>query len=134
MTVRPRTLSWVAMAIVAIGALAIGTFDDAGPRTDAERARDIASTIRCPTCRSQSVADSDAPAAKSVRTEIARRVADGQTDDEIRSYFASRFGEDVLLTPERSGLGGLVWVVPVALAVCGAAAVVAVLRQWRRTA
>jgi cytochrome c-type biogenesis protein CcmH len=129
--VRRRTISWIAMGIVAVAALSIAAVDDAGPRTNAERARDIAATMRCPTCRSQSAAESDAPAAKSMRTEIARRVAAGETDDEIRSYFASRFGQDVLLTPQRSGLGGLVWVLPVVLAVCGAAAVVVVVRRPR---
>jgi cytochrome c-type biogenesis protein CcmH len=127
-----RTLSWLLMAVVAVVALAFGTVDDGGPRTAAERARDVASTIRCPTCRSQSAADSDAPAARAIRTEIARRVGDGQSDDEIRAYFASRFGEEVLLTPERSGLGGIVWVLPVALGVCSVAAVLTVLRGASR--
>jgi cytochrome c-type biogenesis protein CcmH len=131
MSAATRRASWIAAALVVVSALVVAVVDDGGPRTAAERARDIASTIRCPTCRSQSVADSDAASATFLRNEIERRVAAGETDAEIRSYAASRFGEDVLLTPERSGLGGLVWVLPVALGVAGAGFVVLVLRRWR---
>jgi cytochrome c-type biogenesis protein CcmH len=125
-----RRASWAAILLVVVAALVVGVLDDSGRRTAAERARDIASTIRCPTCRSQSVADSEAASARALRIEIERRVTAGETDDEIRAYAASRFGEDVLLTPERSGLGGLVWVLPVAIGVAGAAFVVVVLRRW----
>lgn len=126
-----RKVSWLVMAVVVIAGLAIGVTDDDGPRTSAERAHDLASTVRCPTCRSQSAADSDAPAAKAVRLEIARRIDGGQTDAEIRSYLVSRFGEDILLTPSRSGIAGLVWVLPVVVFVVGVGTVVLVLRRWQ---
>ena len=65
---------WIAMAIVVLGALAIGTFGQSEP-TDAERAQHLAETIRCPSCRSQAVASSDTPASKAVRDLIADRIA-----------------------------------------------------------
>jgi cytochrome c-type biogenesis protein CcmH len=127
-----KRLSWVLMVAVLLGALAVGTSADGGPRTNAERVQAIGQTIRCPTCRSQSAAESDAPAAKSIRVDISRRVDAGQTDDQIRTYFAGRFGEDILLTPSRSGITGLVWALPVAALVIALFGVGAAFVRWRR--
>src|SRR5690606_29052673 len=106
--------------------------DEGAPRTDEERVQDIASTLKCPTCRSQSVAGSDSPAARAIRTEIARRVQDGQSSDQIRSAIEGTF-DDVQLVPGRSGVEGLVWVLPVVALVLGLAGVAAAFARWRRT-
>jgi cytochrome c-type biogenesis protein CcmH len=122
------------MAVVAATALFVGTVAGRDDPTPAERARSIAVTIKCPTCRSQSVAESDAPAAEFIREDIAKRIADGQSDAEIRDYFASRYGEDILLTPPRTGMSALVWVLPVVVLVGAVAGLVATFRRWRRWA
>ncbi len=129
-----KRLSWVVMAAVLLGALVAGASSDSGPGTNAERVRAIGETIKCPTCRSQSVAESDAPAAKGIRLEIARRVDAGQTDAQIRDYISGQFGEDLLLTPSRSGLTGLVWGLPVAALVLALAGLAAAFSRWRTRA
>lgn len=129
-----RTLSYVAMAVIAAVALAVGTLDEGSARTVEERVQDVASTIRCPQCRSQSAADSDASTAQAVRAEIAERIDAGQTDDEIRAYFASAYGDEILLTPPRTGVGALVWVVPVVVFVVGGAGLAFAFRRWKRWA
>lgn len=121
---------WLVLVAVLAGALAVAAFGDTGPQTSAERARDLAEQIKCPTCQGQSVADSNATAARSIRTEIARRIEAGQSDDEIRSYIVGLY-PDSDLTPPRSGVGGLVWFLPVALFVCAVGGLVAVFRSWR---
>ena len=100
---------WLVLAALLAGALVVATVGDPGPRTTAERARGVAESIKCPTCQGQSVADSSAPAARAIRTEIARRIEAGETDDEIRDYIAGIYGEENLLTPPRDGVAGLVW-------------------------
>jgi cytochrome c-type biogenesis protein CcmH len=127
-----RLVSWVAIAIIAVGSLAYGTIDGRPSDDTADRVHAIASTIRCPQCRSQSAADSDASTAKAVRTEIAERVEAGQSASEIRAYFASRYGDEILLTPPASGLGSLVWVLPVAAFVSAAGGLALAFRRWRR--
>ena len=127
---RARTVSWLALAVVAAAALAIGARGGGAP-TDAERAHAIATSIRCPTCRSQSMADSDAPAAKAGREEILRRVKAGQSDAEIRAYFVGRYGESILLAPPRNGLSGLVWVLPVLAIAAAAVGLALAFRRWR---
>ena len=124
-------LTWALMAAILVTVLFIGAVGDSGPRSNAERGRDLAATIKCPTCRSQSAADSDAAAARAIRTEIARRIDAGESNEEIRAYFAERYGQEVLLTPSGSGLTGLVWGLPVAALVASMIGLGLVLRKWQ---
>lgn len=128
---RGRLAGWVAMAALLVGALVVGVTDGQGPQTPGERARDLAASVACPTCDGQSVAGSDARAARNVRTFIDERIAEGDTDDQIRDTLAARYGEQILLTPGRSGVAGLVWVLPVAALVAALAGVVLAFRRWR---
>ncbi len=121
---------WLLLVALLVGGLAVATVGDTGPQTSAERARGLAEGIKCPTCQGQSVADSDATAARSIRTEIARRLEEGQTDDEIRDYIGGLY-PDSSLTPPRTGVAGLVWFLPVALFVGAVGGLVAVFRSWR---
>lgn len=127
-----RRWSWLVIAALVLVSLVRAGVSDGAPRTDEERVRDIAATIKCPTCRSQSVAGSDSAAARAIRSEITRRVDDGESADEIRGAIAATYGDDVLLTPGRSGLEGAVWVLPVIALVLGLAGVSAAFARWRR--
>jgi len=127
-----RRISWAVLAVVAVGALAFGTVDDRPARATEDRVEQIARTIRCPQCRSQSAADSDAPTAQAVRAEIFERLEAGESAGEIRAYFASTYGDEILLTPPSTGAGSLVWVLPVVAFVCGAAGLAYAFVRWRR--
>lgn len=126
-----RLVGWVALAVLLIGALFVGVTDTGGERSPEARERDIASSVACPVCDGQSVADSDASAARGVRTYIADRVAEGAGDDDIRAELADRFGDQVLLTPGRSGLAGLVWILPVMALVVAFAGLALAFRRWQ---
>lgn len=119
------------MVLVAVVALGVGTFDGRDSRPIEEHVLDVAATIRCPQCSSQSAKDSETSAARAVRAEIRERIDAGQSDDEIRDYFASRFGEDLLLTPPSSGVGALVWIIPVVVTVLAAVGLGFAFRRWR---
>jgi cytochrome c-type biogenesis protein CcmH len=124
-------LPWLTMALVLAVALAIGAQGRSGPMTESQRVRHIASEIRCPTCRNQSAAESDAAAAKAVRDEIGRRVHAGESDGEIVAFLVSRYGRDILLKPEGSGVASLVWILPVVAVVVALAGLVVAFRRWR---
>jgi cytochrome c-type biogenesis protein CcmH len=124
-------LSYALMAVVLGVALIVGS-RASGPTDPLDRAHAIEQTIKCPTCRGQSVAESDAPASKAIRTDIATRIADGQSDDQIRDFFAAKFGDDIILRPKSSGIGGLVWVLPVAVLVLAAGGLGFAFWRWRR--
>ncbi len=76
------------------------------------------------------MAESNAPASQEIRRQIAEQVQQGQTDDEIRSFYAAKYGQAILLTPSASGVNALVWVLPVVAFAVGAAALAIVFRRW----
>jgi cytochrome c-type biogenesis protein CcmH len=124
-------LVWVLLAAVLAAALIVGAQGRSGPMTESQRVRHIASEIRCPTCRNQSAAESDAAAAKAVREEIGRRVHDGQSDGEIVAFLVSRYGGDILLKPKGTGVASLVWSLPVVAGVVALAGLGFAFRRWR---
>jgi cytochrome c-type biogenesis protein CcmH len=127
----PRAwLPWIAMALVLVVALSIGATRTRGPDTTQDRVTAIARTIKCPTCRGESVADSNALTSREIRRDIAARVEEGQTDDEIRAAYVAAYGEDVQLTPSGTGVTGLVWAIPVVVIVLAGAGLVVVFRRW----
>ena len=128
---RSRPWVWALLGVVLAGALFVGTRVDGGPPSADERVEALTGSFQCPTCRGQSVRDSAAPVASAIRSEVARRVAAGESDDDIRAYVVSRYGEAVLLNPPRDGVAGLVWALPVVALVVAAAALVLAFRRWR---
>jgi cytochrome c-type biogenesis protein CcmH/NrfF len=135
MTVEPRGwtrwLPWVLLVAVLAGALVFGTRQRSEP-TLTERTLTVAATLRCPECTDKSMAASDAPTSVAGRTEIRRQLAAGKSPDEVRAWFASRYDQTILLTPERKGIDGLIWALPVVVFVVAAAALAAVFVRWRR--
>lgn len=128
---RGRLVGWLVLLVVLAGALAYGATDSVGRRTPDQRARDLAESIACPTCDGQAVADSDADASKAIREFIEARIAEGQSDSQIRDELAASFGEHLLLEPGRSGVSSLVWALPVAGLVVALAGLVFAFRRWR---
>ncbi len=126
-----RWLPYVLMTIVLGVALFVGAGGDGGAVTAAARADRIARDVRCPTCEGLSVAESEAPASMAIREEIRRRVAAGESEDQVRAFLVSRYGRDIILTPEGTGIAALVWALPVVVLVCGAGAMVLAFRRRR---
>jgi cytochrome c-type biogenesis protein CcmH len=130
---RIRTGLWVLLAAVFAGLLAFGTLREGGPSTQQERIESVSRRLACPTCQGESIYVSRAPAAESIRAEIARQVAGGQrSDDEIIAYIETRFGGRVLLVPRATGLDALVWALPVAVFVASSALLGIAFARWRR--
>lgn len=126
-----RRMQWLLIAALVSGALAIAATGERGPATVEERAASLAAEVRCPTCQGQAVADSEAPASRAIRDDIRRRIDAGQSDREIRAYLVSRYGKEILLKPEGSGVAAAVWALPVVALVFAAAGLAAALRRWR---
>ncbi|HEX6418750.1 MAG TPA: cytochrome c-type biogenesis protein [Acidimicrobiales bacterium] len=130
---RARTAGWLALLALLAGALVYGTVDDGGARSPDDRARALAQSIACPQCDGQSVADSDAEASRAIRALIDQRIDEGASDARIRDELADAYGEQVLLTPARSGVSSLVWSLPVVALVLALAGVALAFRRWRST-
>lgn len=92
----------------------------------ADRVHALATELRCPVCQNQNLADSNADLAVDLRGEIAKQVAAGRTDDEIRSFMVERYGHYVLYDPPWAAHTWLLWLAP-GLLLAGAGGL-----AWRR--
>jgi cytochrome c-type biogenesis protein CcmH len=68
------------------------------PAQEAE-ARALMETLRCLKCQSQSIADSDAPMAGDMRSQVRIRIAAGEEPEEIRAWLRERYGDYVSYQP-----------------------------------
>jgi cytochrome c-type biogenesis protein CcmH len=127
-----RAAPWIALLLVVVGALFVATRGDGGSTTVNDRVRSIASELRCVDCQSQSVATSSTASARAFRADIRRRVEAGEGDGEIKRAFVDAYGEFILLKPTGSGLGVVVWGLPVLVLVLGGAGLFLALRRWHR--
>jgi len=84
------------------------------PQADAvpEMTYRISRSIHCPVCQAESIADSSTQAAQDMRKRIRSLVERGYSEQQIRDYFAERFGDWIVLSPRAQGLNWLVWLVP----------------------
>ncbi|MEP9381897.1 cytochrome c-type biogenesis protein [Nocardioides cheoyonin] len=107
-----RRLLIGAAALVALAVLAVALLSGHGTRSLDDRTQDVAGRLRCPTCVAESAADSTSPVAESMRSEIRRQLAAGRSDDQVVAWFRTRYGSDIVLEPQRHGLGWVLWVAP----------------------
>jgi len=98
------------------------------------RTREIAAELRCVVCQSLSVADSPSDMARQMRELVREQVEQGKDRQQVLDYFASRYGEFVLLSPEKRGFNLLVWGLPFVGLAAGAFGVYAAARRWTRRA
>ncbi|HLJ08782.1 MAG TPA: cytochrome c-type biogenesis protein CcmH [Acidimicrobiia bacterium] len=128
-----RVLPVAALLAVVVVALVIGGAGRSHPaRSPATRAHDIAAVLRCPVCQGLSVADSPSPTAKAIYDDVRHRVDAGETDAAIKAYYVDHYGQWILLQPETSGVGALVWILPVTALLLGAGGLALAFRRWRR--
>jgi cytochrome c-type biogenesis protein CcmH len=87
--------------------------------------------IRCPLCLNESIADSGAPVAADLRREVHRLVAEGKSDDEVKEFLSSRYGDFVLYRPRVSPVTYALYGAPFFLVLLGAFVFWRVLRVRR---
>ena len=75
-------------------------------------ALELMETLRCLTCQSQSIADSDAPMAGDMRHQVRARIEAGESPDEIRAWLVERYGDYVTYSPEVSSTTWPLFAVP----------------------
>jgi cytochrome c-type biogenesis protein CcmH len=121
---------WIGLAVVVVVALAVVLWPN-GDQSPAARAHALETELKCPECQGLSVADSQAPTSRAIRVDIKRRIADGQSDAEIRQAYVDDYGESILLSPRDSGISLIVWVLPVVFLALGATGIVFALRRNR---
>ena len=90
------------------------------PPEQEARVQRIGEQLRCPICQGLSIAASPSPAARAELDRVRELVREGKSDQEIKDYFISRYGDWVLLSPRAEGANWIVWAGPALLLVIGA--------------
>ena len=128
MNVLGRRWAWAMLGMVVVATLAWVAWPQDGESAE-ERAHRIASELRCVECEGLSVADASTSTARATRDEIDERIEAGESDAEIRQAYIDRYGERILMNPTSSGLGVIVWVLPVVVVALGGAGVAFAVRR-----
>jgi cytochrome c-type biogenesis protein CcmH len=76
--------------------------------------------IRCPKCLNESIADSSAPVAADLRREVRRLMGEGKSDDEVKTFMSSRYGDFVLYRPRVNETTWALWAGPFVFLLIGA--------------
>ena len=122
---------WGLMALVVVVAVVVGAGDHAADRGGRRTPLRVVGPSQVPAVRRRVRGGSQAPLAVQFRDEIRSQMRAGRTDDEILNFFADRYGQEVLLTPPSSGLGGLVWIIPVVAVAAAFLMLFFLFRRWR---
>jgi cytochrome c-type biogenesis protein CcmH len=83
------------------------------------RARALSLKLRCMVCQNQSIDDSDAPLARDLRLLVRERLKAGDSDTQIREFLVARYGQFVLLEPEKSASTTFLWFAPLIVLLAG---------------
>ena len=76
------------------------------------KAKALMETIRCLTCQSQSIADSNASMAGDMRSQIRERIMAGEQPEAIRAWLIERYGDWVSFKPPLDGLTWPLYLLP----------------------
>ncbi len=127
-----RWLGWIAIGwLLALSAVALVAYGNPQHASIDDRTQALAQQLRCPVCQGESVADSPSGIAKTMRATIRKRLAQGQSTEQIKRYFASRYGNWILLAPPASGIGNFAWLAPPLLVLGGIALLLTLVADWR---
>lgn len=113
----------LALTLVISAAAAIGQEGQSGPAAAREGKealqRELEHEIMAPCCYGSPVADHDSEAARRVKVQIARLLAEGRTKEEIIDLFVATYGERILARPRARGFNLLAYIMPPAILLVG---------------
>jgi cytochrome c-type biogenesis protein CcmH len=125
-------LALLAATLLALPALA----KEAAPLADdpvvEQRLNVIAEELRCLVCQNESLAGSRADLAQDLRREVRTLIKDGKSDQEVKDFLVSRYGDFVLYRPQVKPTTYVLWMGPFVLLIIGIAVLVYLRRRSRQ--
>lgn len=97
-----------------------------------KKAHGLMVTIRCLTCQSQSIADSNASMASDLRSEIRERIKAGEEPEAIRKWLIERYGDWISYAPSTRPILWPLWAAPILFLLAGGVLVASRLRKRRK--
>jgi cytochrome c-type biogenesis protein CcmH/NrfF len=93
---------------------------------------DLEGEIMCPVC-STTLDQSDSPIAQRMKADISRRIAAGQSKQQIKDALVAQFGQQILAAPPKKGFNLLAWLLPIVLLLGGGLVVGFLSWRWSHT-
>lgn len=93
----------------------------------------IAKQLYCPVCENIPLDVCPTQACAQWRELIREKLAEGWTENEIKTYFVAQYGDRVLASPPATGLNWLIYIIPPVAIIAGAYILFRALRAWRQT-
>lgn len=93
------------------------------------RARTISEGLRCLVCQNESVDESHAALARDIRLLVRRRLEGGDTNQQVRDFLVSRYGQFILLKPPIETQTLLLWGTPLIVLALGGGAILLAARR-----
>ena len=94
-----------------------------------KRLTNIAEELRCLVCQNESLAGSQADLAKDLREEVRGLIKTGKSDEEVKDFLVSRYGDFVLYRPQVKPATYALWAGPFVLLLIGIVVLVSFLRK-----
>ena len=73
------------------------------------RARALSTELRCLVCQNESIDESHADLARDLRLLIRERISKGESNEQVRDFLVSRYGDFILLKPPFNMQTLLLW-------------------------
>ncbi|MDG2466249.1 MAG: cytochrome c-type biogenesis protein CcmH [Alphaproteobacteria bacterium] len=122
--------NWIMMIMIFAGMMMLASYplysvqailpeEQMADPLDESRARDLAAELRCLVCQNQTVDDSDADFAITIRSIIRDQISTGKSDDDILDFLRQRYGDYILFNPPLNRMTFILWLAPIILLIGG---------------
>ncbi|MEM7017895.1 MAG: cytochrome c-type biogenesis protein [Pseudomonadota bacterium] len=129
-----HTLTALALVFFCLPVFAVDrNVDDFDSPEQEARYKTLLKELRCVLCQNQSLADSNAEIAQSLRDQVREMLDDGKTDQEIIDFLVSRYGDFVLYNPPLQSNTYLLWLAPFLLILVGGVMLFSFVRPKKAT-
>lgn len=119
------------MVAMVITGVALAQEGDAGMVTD-DQVNAIAKQLYCPVCENVPLDVCPTQACAQWRALIREKLAEGDSEAEIKAYFVRQYGDRVLAAPPARGLNWLVYIIPPLAFLSGAFILYRAFQAWRK--
>ena len=94
-----------------------------------ERANNLFKETRCLVCEGQNIYESNSDSAEDMKKLISEMIIDGNSDDEIKSFLVSRYGDWIIMTPPINQSTYFLWFSPIIILLIG---IIFILRKFKK--
>ena len=82
------------------------------PEKDEMRARKLFLQIKCPVCQGQVIENSDTEISYQLRQLVRKKIIEGKSDEEIKSYIINKFGLEAVNSTPLNANTFFLWLAP----------------------